>query len=429
LGHQDTGQALAPGGHPARAALIAAGVVLALVTAVTVAKFLAGDFKDAAVWYDAGRRVLEGRSLAGLPHYRYPPTFAVLIAPLCALGWPAFFFIWYGLNVGLFGLSVGLTRALVRRAEDRPSGRLLWLPPLLVAVFAINNLFLGQTNLLIMALVYWFLLELARGREWLAGAPLGAAIAIKAFPAPLLAYLAFRLHLRAAAAALASCAFFLLLLPAPVRGLARNQREVAHWAERVVMPYLSRGRAGDWGQHSVDIGNHSLPAVARRLLMRVDAGVAARRGEPLYVNFADLPERHVNLLVLGAFAALGAAFVGACGLRRPPDPGAQLLEHSLAVVLVLLTSALAWTYFFVMLLLPITTALWLLGSPARTRAPARRTLRAALVMLVAAIVLLYPAARPTQLVRAAGSLCWATLALFAGLALARRDLRHAELRR
>ena len=174
-------------------------VLLVLVTAAMVGKFLHHDYKDAEVWYEAGRRALEGRSLAGLPHYRYPPTFAVLVAPLAALGFGAFFFVWYGLNVALFGLCVWLSRRLAAPKEAEAPPTSYWLPAALVAVYAIDTLFLGQTNILIMALVYWAFLEEARGRQWVAGLPLGAAIAIKVFPAPLLLYFAFRLRWRVVA--------------------------------------------------------------------------------------------------------------------------------------------------------------------------------------------------------------------------------------
>ncbi len=433
-----TGDRPAPDAHSraARTALLTAAVLALLLTLYMIGKFINSDVKDAEVWYDAGRRVLEGRTLANLPHYRYPPTFAVLVAPFCALGFAPFYFFWYLLNLWLLVPCLAAVRAICFGPGERVplrdhwlppllvSARSYWLPLLLVAVFAIDNLILGQTNILIMLLVYWAFLADARRRPWLSGLSLGAAIAIKAFPAPLLAYFLYRGRLRIVAAALLSCAFFLLLVPAPSRGLRRNFREVSDWGRRVVMPYLSRGEAGDWGQHSFDFGNHSLPAVARRLLTRADAGVAARQDRPLFVNLADLTESQTNWILLAAFAALGIAFIAASGWRGPSSPTESAVEYSMAVALMLLASALSWTYFFVMLLLPITISLKLLADPARLRPVSVWVLRLSLWALVLAILLLYPAARPTQYVRAAGSLCWATLLLFAGLALARRDLRQ-----
>jgi hypothetical protein len=391
-----------------------------------VVKFLAGDFKDTEVWYDAGRRVLAGASLAGLPHYRYPPIFAVLIAPLCAVPWPVFFFLWYAINVVLCVVSCGLAVRLVCPDGEQAEPRLYWLPALLVGVFAVDNLFLGQTNILIMALIYWGFLEAARGREWLSGVPVGAAISMKAFPAPLLAYFLYRGQIRLVAAAVASCLFLLLLLPAPVRGLQRNLNEVVDWGRRVVMPYLSRGQAGDWGQHSFDFGNQSLGAVARRYLTEVDASVAARDDEPLHVSVANLTDRQATAAVLVLFAALGTTFLAACGWRRPRRRVEKVLEYSLATILTLLVSGLAWTYFFVMMLLPVTAALWLVRRRAELGRSSVLALRAGLWALALAVLLLSPSLRFTQYVRALGSLCWAAVIMFAGLALARRDLHKSQ---
>lgn len=407
-----------------RILFLAAGLLTLALTAYMIGKFIRGDFKDAEVWYDAGRRVLLGKTLADLPHYRYPPTFAVLIAPLCALGFAPFYFFWYLINLWLLALSVRLARALAPPLSGRAPLPYHGLPLLLTLVCAIDNLILGQTNILIMLLIYWSFLEDSRNRQWISGLPLGAAIAIKAFPAPLLAYFLYRRRLRVAAAALLSCAFFLLLYPAPARGFRRNLREVTAWADRVALPYLSRGQAGDWGQHALDFGNHSLPAVARRLLARADASVAARGDEALYVNIAELPGSTVNWILAAAFATLALAFLAACGRRPPATQTERAVEYSLAVILLLLVSALSWTYFFVTLLLPIIVALSLLRERDRLRPTSLRALQISLWALVAATLFLWPAARLTQYARAAGILCWATLALFVGLAFARWNLRR-----
>ncbi|MBN1458687.1 MAG: DUF2029 domain-containing protein [Armatimonadetes bacterium] len=396
-----------------------AGVLLFLVTGVIIGKFLHGDYKDAEVWYDAGRRVLDGRSLAYLPHYRYPPTFAVLVAPLAALGFEAFFFIWYVVNVVLFAVSLGLAVRLASPAETAAlRSRYFWVPALLVSAYAIDNLFLGQTNILIMALLYWAFWDDMKGRPWRAGLPLGAAIAIKAFPAPLLVYYLYRLRLRIVATAVLSCAVFMFVLPAPARGFRRNAEEVGDWVERVAMPYLSRGEAGDWGQHGIDLRNQSLPAVARRFLTKVDSQVMAREREPLHVNIADLSEGTVNAVVLAAFAALGIIFLWACGLRRPRTALGLAAEYGLVTTLLLLVSALSWTYFLVMLALPLAATLRLMdqgGLDRRTRTALRTALWA---MGLAAVLMVSDHAR------AAGNLCWGTVLLFLVLAYASRRLQR-----
>ncbi len=402
----------------ARPAYLIAGFMIVLLTLVMIGKFQHNDLKDAEVWYDAGRRVLEGRTLENLPHYRYPPTFAILVSPLIALGLAPFFFLWYGLNVGLFGISLWLSGRIALTEDKKPNARAYWLPTLLVAAYGIDNLLLGQTNILVMTLLYWCFLADLSGRGWRAGWPLGAAIAIKVFPAPLLAYFIFRRRWRTAASSLLASLFFLLILPAPIRGFNRNLTDVKSWADRVAVPFVSKGQAGDWGQHSLDFGNQSLPGVARRYLTQVNAQVAARESRPIYVNFAKLTEPQANHIVLGLFALLAFGFLAACGWRLPATQQQWATEYSLVTALLLLTSALSWTYFFVMLLLPARQTLLLLTQQEGLRALTRWGLRLALYGLGLTIFLL-----GNHLARALGSIFFATLLLFLALALACYDLR------
>ena len=275
-----------------------------------------------------------------------------------------------------------------------------------------------------MALLYWALVEVARNREWRAGLPLAAAIAVKVFPLPLLAYFAYRWRVRAVISSLLWCLLLLVALPAPVRGFRRNLNELEAWGRRVVMPYVSQGQAGDWGQHALDFGNQSLQAVLNRYLAPVNVYVLARDPRrTMYVNVADLSKQQINWVILAAFAALGVSFVAACGWRRPRDTLQAATEYSLAIMLVLLVSALSWTYFFVMLLLPVITATALLATHDRIRPATAWAVRASLWALGAAIVLVVSA-----YARALGNMCWATLTLYAALALACRDLRRRPAR-
>lgn len=398
------------------------GALLLLLTVYMVGKYLHHDLKDTSVWYDVGRRVLTGQTLVNLPHYRYPPTFAVIIAPLCIFGQAFFYFAWYALSLLFFYYATRLSAHLVWGDASVLSNRARWAPLLLVAPYALDNLVLGQTNLLIMALALWAFVEDARGRQWLAGLPLGAAVAIKVFPAPLILYLLYRRRWAAATSALLASAFFLFLLPSPARGFQRNAIELSAWADRVALPFVSKGQAGDWGQHSLDFGNHSLPAVARRFLTQTNAQVAARERAPIYVNIAALNEQQVNRVVLAGYAALCLAFIWAIGWTVPDDRLRRATEYALVTVLLLLTSALSWTYFFVMLLLPLMAACRALGEGGLPRRESI-ALQLAIAALVTATLLI-----GNHYARSLGSLFWASLLLFFALAAAVYKLRRGAAR-
>jgi hypothetical protein len=159
--------------------------------------------------------------------------------------------------------------------------------------------------------------------------------------------------------------------------------------------------------------------VARRFLTDVDAQVMAREREPIHVNFVDLPDGAVNVIVLAAFAALGIGFLWAGGLRRPRSALGLAAEYGLATTLLLLVSALSWTYFLVMLALPLAAALRLMDERALD-GRVRTVLRASLWGTGMAAALLV-----SDQARAAGNLFWGTVLLFLALAYAYRRLRQA----
>ncbi len=399
-------------------------MALLLLTRWMAGKFDHHDFKDAEVWFDVGSRVLHGQPILHVQTYRYPPAFAVFVAPLCMFGWRAFFFLWYGLNVALFLWSVRVVRRLAWPEEGTTPSILFWLPMLLVGSYAVDNFLLGQANLLVTALLFWSMAELARGREWRVGIPLAITVATKVFTLPWVAYLLFRLRWRAVLSTVLACLFFMLILPAPFRGFSRNLRETLDWGERVVAPYLSKGQAGDWGQHALDYGNQSLQAQLHRFLTHVDANVAARHETPIYVNVADLSETAVNVILLALLAALAAGMVAACGWRWPQDSRAVAAELGMSAILLLLASGIAWTYFYVMLLLPIAAAVVLLYRPEGLRIGTRRMLMIALYVHGAAVVLQWRAVGGPYF-RSGGSICWGAVVLFVALGMACWDLRKA----
>src|SRR5205823_3631457 len=191
--------------------------------------------KDFELWYQTGQRVVANQSLypadgvQAFP-YMYPPFPAIfLYAPLSALGFVP-------LVTGITFLTLLAWPLCVIRSVHLVAGNLKNAHPLLyilptaaTAPYVWDNFFLGQPNLLLLALILSALTCLRYKRSWTAGALIAAATAIKAFPLLLLPYLIYRRYWKAAISMIAFLVTFLLILPAPIRGFSRNANELWTW--------------------------------------------------------------------------------------------------------------------------------------------------------------------------------------------------------
>lgn len=207
-----------------------------------------------------------------------------------------------------------------------------------VAVPLQTNFEYLNINAVLLALVVAAALDLARGRDVRAGAWLGLATALKAFPALLLLYVAYRRRWRAAACGagvalgLSACA----LLPYGVHGAWTTAKD-----------WLAVSAAGGWLLHP---GNQSLLALLGR------SGVAPRG---------------VMVIELLLLALAGIA------LRRPPAGDEDVMDEvGIVTLLAVLLSPIAWSHYY-LLAFPAWVA-------AVSRAPRTRTARVALVLAAVA---------------------------------------------
>ncbi len=151
--------------------------------------------------------------------YVYPPLLALALAPLVLAGLDdrAVWLTWTALTAAaLVVMGRELNRAL--RGDDGWAGALVFAAVALVPAVAIYDLWLGQADLLMAALVVIACGRLARGAGW-AWAPLSVAIAIKPTMALVLLAWLWLGHWRVALAG-ALAALALVALPFAVIGLA-----------------------------------------------------------------------------------------------------------------------------------------------------------------------------------------------------------------
>jgi len=191
--------------HVTTATLMLLTVLLALRVAWHLASG-AGMFWDFVNFYNAGRRIYQGRfdvlyaspePLAheppmpeGILTYVGFPLSAVVFAPLGAFGPRLALFAFKAACVGAFGLGVLVMLRHCRRRygadwDARVAGALLLAAVLLWEPFWFSLTVGGQATTLAFPLLALALALHTRGRDWPAGAALGLAVLLKPFLAPM----------------------------------------------------------------------------------------------------------------------------------------------------------------------------------------------------------------------------------------------------
>lgn len=371
--------------------------------------------KDYSAWYGIGLEVrrdapLYASGANGEVLYMYPPTAAVLVfAPLTFLGPVGFTAV---LAAATALAWAGCVVLAVRAATGRWRGHPRWyyvLVVLLGGIHVYDMFLLGQVNLILLWLVLLAMESLRRGRSWLAGFCLALAIVVKVFPLPILVFWAVRREGRAILATIV-CVVLFASLPGLVRGTGRNADEWKQWFGLMVGDQSGERMAA---RSSVGFTrrNQSLFAVAHRLTRNVDGG-------GVRVNVANLEPGQAQLVGLAAVGLLGLALLAATRCRFAPTPEADALETAMVLILAVLASPLAWTYFFCWLL-PAWAALLHHG---RTQTAFRYPIALGGLLIVSAFSEQIDPTLQAYGVTAAGS-----IVLFLTLALLRRRIHSSPI--
>jgi hypothetical protein len=143
-------------------------------------------------------------------------------------------------------------------------------PSLSVIVLIYNVYLLGQPNLALLALLLAAFACVRLGRPIGAGAFVGTAAAIKAFPILVLGYLIYRRMWVASVATVAVLAAWLFVAPLPFRTTAQVLDDVLVWSQGMLLTYNSHGIA-QRPVRSYSYKNQSIMALAHRLLREVPA--------------------------------------------------------------------------------------------------------------------------------------------------------------
>jgi hypothetical protein len=379
-----------------------------------IANYLRGSTKDYATYFAVGQSVIRGGDIYwdrgdGTFQFMYPPPAATLFAI------PSYFgelplIILLVLLYSIAWIASALLCVYLVTGTLTPATPLLYLLPAFCCLpYAAENFALGQPNLFLLALMLGAFAFLRRQKAWTAGALIALATVIKAFPALAIGYLVYRRYWKATISTLAFLILFLIAFPAPFRGFDRNLQDLKTWTEG--MTRYEAGSISQRAQRGFSWANHSLVAVAHRLLRPVNAH--RKKDETLFVNVADLDFRQVTAVILIAAGGLCLLYIICMPTQHNRTDRSDALEHAILLLLILIFTPLAFTYFFVWLFYPLVMALHLvLTAPPASSASLRRWTWFWVSLVPLTFTIPFSAFRPLQ---AAGSTLVTCLLLIGGL--------------
>ena len=299
---------------------------------------------DAAVFFEGGRRFLHAEPLyagsSAAAGFIGPPFQALFFSPFAAVASAspvAARLLWHALNLACFGLGVWLTVKtwdVVRDRAGLPARS--WLPMLFAPLVAIllplqTNFEHQNMNAVLLALVAGATWQLTLGSAAIGGLLIGAATALKVFPALLIVYLAARRYWTAAIAATTSAFVLSVAVPMAVYGLPGFSDLVWTFRRLSTSGWPIRGN------------NQSLIAAIERLTPApLAAGV-----DPGGVRVPG--ESPLAALLFGAAALLLVAALVVILVRTPRRPMAIPCEIAAVTVLAILLSPIAWDHYWTMM--------------------------------------------------------------------------------
>ena len=184
--------------------------------------------------------------------YLYPPTFAMLIQPALLMSPYMASLLWFGVNVGLLLLGVGILLRQSNLMDHRIRAALLLLPILFTPV--LMTFYLGQVNILIFLLIVLVWLSFVHGHPYTAGALLALAASIKVWPIMLIPYFVWKREWNVVLGALVG----LLLIGVLTLALAGVGQTTSFFADK--LPEIGQGT-----EPGIDHLNQSIPGFFAKL--------------------------------------------------------------------------------------------------------------------------------------------------------------------
>jgi len=402
------------------------GCVLFVLVAVPVSHSIRGQStKDYWVWYNAGQAVLQGGEVYPDPRWNkfpfmYPPPCAIFLAPEAALGQTGLVIVLALVNAAAWIYSIIFSVRLATGSSRGAHFLVYVVPSLIMGAYIWGNFLLGQPSLVLLALMLGAFIALQRKYQWLSGALIAVAAAIKAFPVIAIVYLIYRRYWIAVLSLALAVAFLVIVLPIPFRGYELAKTELQRWSNGMLFKYDETGVGQRLGR-SNSWKNQSIWGVTNRLLRHVEYDHSYGPHEAVYANLADLNFKTVNAIILVCALGFGLAFIGAMPRAAARTPETDAIEFALLLLLILTFTPLSFGYLFAWLLYPLTVVVHrLINDPGP---------RVVLAGFSGAAVLLLALSIPFRVgAQTYGNTLFATLLLFTGLAIELWRVKRAAAR-
>ena len=390
------------------------GVVVLVLVVVPIWHSVRGhSTKDYWVWYQTGQTVLQGGEIYPDRWHKfpfmYPPSCALFLAPMSALGQTGLVVVLALVNAAAWICCIIFSVRLATGEWRRAHPLVYLIPSLVMGAHVWGNFLLGQPSLVLLALMLGAFILLQRKFHWLAGGLIAVAAAIKAFPVIAIVYLIYRRYWIAVASLVLALFFLFIVLPIPFRGYAQTQEDLERWSSGMLFKYDETGVGQRLGR-STSWKNQSIWGVANRLLRHVEYDHKYEPHEPVYANFADLDFDTVNRIILACALALGLMFIASMPRAARRTPETDAIEFALLLLLMLAFTPLSFGYLFAWLIYPFTVVV--------QRLVTGTTKSAALAgCAISAVALLALSVPFRVMAQTYGNALFATLLLFAGLAI------------
>ena len=327
--------------HPAlRSLVIIIGASIVLVQWISTMLKPHGDFSR---HWEFGRRFVHGEFLYtnGLD-IPYPPFFAMAYAPLSLVplqvAKPIFFLFGFFSLIAVLWILDRLAEATIKVRN----GYRFWIIAgalLITSRFVVRDFDDGGQNLILLALTWGAVYFWTRGRDFVGGASLGLATALKCTPALFIVYFAWKRQWRIAGIALVSAAVF-TLVPAlwQTSGYPVHMRSwIGNVVQGVSQPDPSIGVLGP-----EQLQNKSLRPALARYLMHLPESHPGRFDGRGYIDFLALSPDAAGWLIK---AILMAGIIATGWLLRhriSRDSPILVWECAIVALLTILYSPISW---------------------------------------------------------------------------------------